>query len=76
VANLLQSNGRPQAWVTPLGATTMGLTMLAVMLAGWKSRGKGSLNWTNLTGWLLGLFWVGLSLYTLWPHEAIGVAVR
>lgn len=76
VANLVQGEGPRQAWITPLGATTMGLTILAVMIAGWKSRGAGTLSWTNLTGWVLGLFWVGLSFYTLWPAGVIGVAVR
>jgi hypothetical protein len=76
LANIAQGTPRPQAWVTPLSASTMGLTMLAVMLAGWRARGKGTLHWTNLTGWVLGLFWVGLGLYTILPREAIGVAAR
>ncbi len=76
LANLVQGGDPRQAWITPLGATSMGLTILAVMIAGSKSRGKGTLSWTNLTGWVLGLFWIGLSVYTIWPDEAIGVAVR
>jgi hypothetical protein len=76
LANLVQGNARPHTWVTPLSATTMGLTILAVMLAGWRARGKGTLHWANLTGWVLGLFWVGLGLYTILPREALGVAAR
>lgn len=49
-------------WATPLGPRTMGLIILAVMLAGLRSGLAGrDWSWTNVTGWALGLFWVGLA---------------
>jgi hypothetical protein len=50
------------ALLPPLGDRTMGLTMLAVLLAGWRSGLAGSnWSWTNITGWILGLFWVAMA---------------
>jgi hypothetical protein len=74
---LLRGDWRTMAWVTPLGYQTMGLTILAVLLAGWRCRISGrSWSWTNVTGWLLGLFWVGLALSTMWSSRAVGLALR
>jgi hypothetical protein len=65
------------AWVTPLAAPTMGLTILAVMLAGWRCRVSGrGWSWTNVTGWVLGLFWVGLAVVSVWPGRGAGLASR
>ena len=36
VVGLVRGQWRTMAWATPLGAQTMGLTMLAVLLAGWR----------------------------------------
>jgi hypothetical protein len=74
---LFKGEWRTTAWVTPLGYQTMGLTILAVLLAGWRCRiaGRGW-SWTNVTGWLLGLFWVGLALSTMWSARAVGLAAR
>ena len=68
---------RTTAWATPLGAQTMGMTILAVLLAGWRCRlaGRGWA-WTNVTGWLLGLFWVGLAVASFVPSKAVGIAAR
>ena len=62
------------SWATPLDYRSMGLTTLAVGLAGWRLGGSGvSWSWTNVVGWGLGLFWVGMGLATLWPE---GVPLR
>lgn len=65
-AALAQGQWRTLAPATPVNAIPLGLTVLAVMVAGWRTRGPGrGWSWTNVTGWLLGLFWVGLGLGTL-----------
>lgn len=52
-------------WATPLGPRAMGLIILAVLLAGLRSGLAGrDWSWTNVTGWALGLFWVGLAFAT------------
>ena len=62
---------------TPVAAGTMGLLILAVLLASWRMRGAArSWTWTNVTGWVLGLFWVGLALATLWPDSPVRLASR
>ncbi len=54
----------------------MGLTMLAVLLAGWRSKaGARNWSWTNVTGWLLGVFWVGMGLTTLVPARIVPTLV-
>jgi hypothetical protein len=61
-AAVLAGQARSLTWATPLGDRTMGLTMLAVLLAGWRSGLAGSnWSWTNITGWILGLFWVAMA---------------
>lgn len=68
---------RTNAWVTPLGYQAMGLTILAVLLAGWRCRvSVKGWSWTNVTGWVLGVFWVGMALTTLLPARAMGLAAR
>jgi hypothetical protein len=59
IAGLVQGQWRTIHWATPLHDQTMGLMILAVLLAGWKCR-RGSWNWTwtNVTGWILSAFWV------------------
>ncbi|GAC1464875.1 MAG: hypothetical protein NVSMB9_03950 [Isosphaeraceae bacterium] len=74
---ILRGEWQSTAWVTPLGYQTMGLTILAVLLAGWRCRVAGqSWSWTNVTGWLLGLFWVGLAVASMFPSRASGIALR
>ncbi len=68
---------RSQAWATPLGYETMGLTMLAVLVAGWRCQlGSRNWAWTNVTGWLLGIFWVAMAVTTLVPARITGLALR
>ncbi|MGE3822297.1 MAG: hypothetical protein AB7I30_23030, partial [Isosphaeraceae bacterium] len=74
---LLQGEWRTTSLVTPLGYRMMGLTMLAVLLAGWRGRAGGrNWSWTNVTGWVLGVFWVGMAFTTLWPGRGMGLAPR
>lgn len=62
LAGAFQGQARTMNWTTPLGERTMGLVILAVLLAGWKCGLAGrNWSWTNVTGWALGLFWVGLA---------------
>ena len=52
-------------WATPLGPRAMGLIILAVVLAGLRSGPAGrDWSWTNVVGWTLGLFWIGLAFAT------------
>lgn len=77
LAALIRGDFRTISWPTPLGYQPMGLTILAVMLAAWRCRLVGSSwNWTNVTGWLLGLFWVGMAASTLVPGRVLGLAMR
>jgi hypothetical protein len=77
LAALARGEARALAWVNPLGVRTMGLTILAVGAAGWRIQGPGrGWRWTNVVGWLLGAFWVGMSLASLWPTRAPGVVAR
>jgi hypothetical protein len=77
LAALTKGDYRTLSWATPLGYQPMGLTILAVLLAAWRCRVAGSSwSWTNVTGWALGLFWVGMAVYTLVPDRVLGVAMR
>ena len=72
LAAILRGEWRSLAPATPLGAQAMGLTILAVLLAGWRWRSSGrDWSWTNVTGWLLGLFWVGMGLAALAPAGSL-----
>jgi hypothetical protein len=63
------------SWTAPLGYQPMGLTILAVLVAGCRGREGGrDWSWTNVTGWVLGLFWVGMALGTLVPGRALRMA--
>lgn len=62
VAAVFQGQARGLNWATPIGERTMGLTILAILLAGWRCGLAGrNWSWTNVLGWTLGLFWVGLA---------------
>jgi hypothetical protein len=63
LAGVFQGQIKSINWATPLGNRTMGLAILAVFLAGWKcGLARRDWCWTNVTGWTLGLFWVGMAL--------------
>jgi hypothetical protein len=74
---LLRGEIRTLSWATPLGSQAMGLTILAVVLAGWRTRGGArNWSWTNVLGWILGVFWVGLGMASLLPARITGLATR
>lgn len=77
LAALAKGEARSASWATPIASRTMGLIILAVLVAAWRSRSGGkSWSWTNVTGWVLGLFWVGLALATLVPGNPVRLAMR
>lgn len=78
LAAILRGGLRTLAWATPLGYQAMGLTIFAVLVAGWRLRGAGrEWTWTNVMGWILGLFWVGMGLSTfLATGRGLGLAAR
>ena len=72
LSSLVRGQWRTTAWATPLDTQTMGLIILAVLLAGWRSRvGGRSWSWTNVTGWVLALFWVGMAPAAWLPERAV-----
>lgn len=72
LAAVLRGEWRSLAPATPLGVQTMGLTILAVLLAGWRWRPSSrDWSWTNVAGWLLGIFWVGMGLAALAPPGSL-----
>ncbi len=59
---VLQGPARGINWATPLGDRTMGLAVLAVLLAGWRcGLASRDWSWTNVMGWALGFSWVALA---------------
>ena len=58
------------SWATPIVPEVLGPTALAVMIAGWSiGRDRWSWTWTSLTGWLLGLIWVGMGALDVWNRR-------
>ena len=77
IAALAKGEGRWATVATPISAGMMGLIILAVGVAAWRGRaGTKSWSWTNVAGWGLGIFWVGLALATLAPGNPVRLAMR
>ena len=77
VAAMVRGEFRSTTFATPLSALPMGLTILAVVIAGWRAKGGGRVwTWTNVTGWVLAVFWVGMGLLSLLPGRTLGLAAR
>jgi hypothetical protein len=77
ILGALRGEWRTTAWATPLGQQALGMAILAVLVAGWRCRlGVRNWSWTNVTGWALGLFWVGMALSTTVTGGATGLAAR
>ena len=61
---------RGLSWATPIEPEVLGPAVLAVMIAGWLlGRRRWSWTWTSLTGWLLGLIWVGMGVLAIWSSR-------
>lgn len=76
-AAIVRGEWRTLAPATPLGVRAMGLTILAVLLSGWRWRSSHrDWSWTNVTGWTLGLFWVGLGLASIAPAGTLMQSAR
>lgn len=77
VASWIRGEGKLASLPTPVASSTMGLVILAVVVAAWRSRtGSRSWSWTNVTGWSLGVFWIGLAFATLMPGNPVRLAMR
>jgi hypothetical protein len=62
VEAVVQGRWNTMTWATPLNDRTLGLAILAVLLAGWKcGLADRNWSWTNVTGWILSAFWVGMA---------------
>lgn len=69
---VVQGHWRTIPWATPLSDRTLGLMVLAVLLAGWRcGLAQRNWSWTNVVGCLLGAFWVGMALCS-WLMAAPG----
>ncbi len=65
LAAIGQGQWRTLPWATPLSDRTLGLVVLAVLLAGWRcGLAQRNWSWTNVVGCLLGAFWVGMALFS------------
>ena len=62
IAAVLQGQWRTTQWATPLPDRTLGLIILAVLLAGWRcGLAHRNWSWTNVAGWMLCTFWVAMA---------------
>jgi hypothetical protein len=76
---VLQGRWRTLHWATPLSDRALGLTILAVLVAGWKcGLADWNWSWTNVTGWLLSTFWIAMAFcsWFLAPAWRASLAVR
>jgi hypothetical protein len=77
VVAIYRGQWRSMTWATPLEAQTMGMTILAVLLAGWRCQLVGrNWSWTNVMGWILGLYWVGMAVVAFVPQRPLAAALR
>jgi hypothetical protein len=66
LASLIAGQWNPRAWATPLPPQSFGLVLLVILIAGWRTLGTGKTwTWTNITGWILGTFWIAQGLLGL-----------
>ncbi len=77
LAALIRGESRLATIATPIASSTMGLLILAVLITSWRTRGGArSWTWTNVAGWALGVFWVGLAGATLLPGNPMRLALK
>jgi hypothetical protein len=75
IVAVLQGSSRVLNWATPLGDRTMGLVILAVLVAGWRcGLANRNWSWTNVTGWVLGAFWVAMAAWSWLLAPASGLS--
>ncbi len=73
----LSGGFRTVSWATPISQQTLGLTILAVGAASWRLHGSGrSWSWTNVLGWILGIFWVALAVLAMMPESPTRLVAR
>ncbi len=74
---LVSGGFRSVSWATPIRSQTLGLTILAVGAASWRLNGSGrSWSWTNVLGWILGVFWVALAVMEMLPASPTRLVAR
>jgi hypothetical protein len=74
-----QGRWQTVSWAMPLSERTLGLAILSVLLAGWKcGLAVRNWSWTNVMGWILSAFWVGMAFcsWFLAPASRAGLAAR
>jgi hypothetical protein len=77
IAGAVQGDVRPNTLISPIPPITLGLFALAIALGGWKGRSDATnWSWTNVLGWMLGLFWIGLAAWTLFPDSSTPALAR
>jgi hypothetical protein len=79
IEGVVQWRWKTVSWATPVSDRTLGLVILAVLLAGWKcGLAVRNWSWTNVMGWILSAFWVGMAFYSwfLAPAWRAGLAAR
>ncbi len=60
---VFQGQWKSVHWATPISDRTLGLMVLAVLLAGWKcGLAQRNWSWTNVAGWMLSVFWVAMAV--------------
>lgn len=77
IAAMIQGQWRTMSWATPLSDRTLGLIVLAVLVAGWRcGLAQRNWSWTNVAGWMLSAFWVGMAIcsWVLSPSGRPGLA--
>lgn len=58
-------------WAAPVGPEVLGPVGFAVMVGGWRTgRMAWSWTWTSVTGWILGLIWIGMAILALLPQQS------
>lgn len=70
IAALIQGNVRELDWAAPIGPEILGPVILSVMIGGWRTgRLAWSWTWTSVTGWVLGLIWIGIWILSMLPQR-------
>jgi hypothetical protein len=76
IEGLVQGQWKTLHWATPVSDRTMGLMILAVLLAGWKcGLAESNWSWTNVTGWVLSTFWVGVAVCSWFVAPGFGASL-